>query len=323
MRVTSPAVTIKTIWDALVADYGAAGTYALLLETQLDAPVSGAKADLTVLEAAVALNLDSKVSLAKADLTNLETRLSAARAGYLDELAAGNIPTDLSNLVTNYLGDATHGLAALETLIDDLETRISAVRAGYLDNLNNANLGTIADISTLTATIIGYINNVNLGTISDISSLNVTRIGYLDQLDFNLNEAIAAIPTTMVGTNGAALASAYTAARAASLEFMGRAFEGYTPTVGVASDNDANYVTVLEVASGRGIFVGCGGHSEGAYDLDLKLTIDAQVIVNGEAMTRNGTYSMLGMMAFDTSLLVEMKLTAAGGADYWAVANVE
>lgn len=66
MRVTSPAVTIKDIWDALVADYGIAGSYGLLLET----------------------NLDAKVSLAKADLTTLETRLSAARATKLDNLDA-------------------------------------------------------------------------------------------------------------------------------------------------------------------------------------------------------------------------------------------
>jgi len=41
--------------------------------------------------------------------------------------------------------DATHGLAALETLVDDLETRLTAVRAGYLDELDfdlDARLGT-------------------------------------------------------------------------------------------------------------------------------------------------------------------------------------
>ena len=48
----------------------------------------------------------------------LETRLSAARAGYLDELAAANLPTD----------------------VDTLLTRLSAVRAGYLDELAAANL---------------------------------------------------------------------------------------------------------------------------------------------------------------------------------------
>ena len=97
-------------------------------------------------------------------------------------------------------------LTTLSALVDDLEGRLTAARAGYMDNIDNANLKTIADISTLNSTIIGYLNNANLGTIADISSLGATRIGYLDQLDFNLNEAIAAIPTVMVGTDDAALA---------------------------------------------------------------------------------------------------------------------
>jgi hypothetical protein len=49
-----------------------------------------------------------------ANQTTLLTRLSAARAGYLDELAAANLPTDVGNLLT----------------------RLSAARAGYLDHLN-------------------------------------------------------------------------------------------------------------------------------------------------------------------------------------------
>ena len=39
-----------------------------------------------------------------------------------------------------------------------LAANYSATRAGYLDNINNANLATIADISTLTATEIAYLN---------------------------------------------------------------------------------------------------------------------------------------------------------------------
>jgi len=50
----------------------------------------------------------------KADVSTLESRLTAVRAGYLDELAAANLPTDVGNLLT----------------------RLSATRAGYLDALN-------------------------------------------------------------------------------------------------------------------------------------------------------------------------------------------
>lgn len=49
-----------------------------------------------------------------ANQTTLLTRLSADRAGYLDELAAANLPTDVGNLLT----------------------RLTATRAGYLDALN-------------------------------------------------------------------------------------------------------------------------------------------------------------------------------------------
>lgn len=66
MRVNAPGLTVKDVWDALTATYGVAGSYAKLIED----------------------NLDSQVSLAKADLSTLETRLSAARALLLDNLDA-------------------------------------------------------------------------------------------------------------------------------------------------------------------------------------------------------------------------------------------
>jgi hypothetical protein len=86
-------------------------------------------------------------------------------------------------LITDRLDSATYGLSAIETLVDDLEGRLTADRAGYLDNINNANLATIADISTLTSTEIAYlanINNANLATIADISTLTATEIAHLD-----------------------------------------------------------------------------------------------------------------------------------------------
>lgn len=49
-----------------------------------------------------------------ANQTTLLTRLSAARAGYMDELAAANLPTDVGNLLS----------------------RLTSTRAGYMDALN-------------------------------------------------------------------------------------------------------------------------------------------------------------------------------------------
>lgn len=54
----------------------------------------------------------------------LESRLTVARAGYLDNLSAGAVATAAA-------------LTALQGLVDDLEGRLTAARAGYLDNLNS------------------------------------------------------------------------------------------------------------------------------------------------------------------------------------------
>lgn len=77
---------------------------------------------------------------------SLANKLTAARAALLDqitalrlaELDAGNIPTDLANIIA---------------YVDELETRLSAARAGYLDNINNADLANvIRDVAQATGT---------------------------------------------------------------------------------------------------------------------------------------------------------------------------
>ena len=74
-----------------------------------------------------------------------------ARANLITLLASLGIPDvagkDLYTLlVTDRLDNATYGLSALETLVDDLETRLTAARAGYLDELAAANLPADIDI---------------------------------------------------------------------------------------------------------------------------------------------------------------------------------
>lgn len=73
------------------------------------------------LGAPAGVSVSADIAAINAYVDELESRLTAARAGYLDELAAGNIPTDL---------------AAISVYVDELETRLTAARAGYLDNLN-------------------------------------------------------------------------------------------------------------------------------------------------------------------------------------------
>ena len=118
MRISSPAVTIKDIWDALTADYGAAGTYGLLVETNLDAPVSGAKADLTT----------------------LESRLTAVRAAFLDvgissRLAAVAYTAERG---TDSAALASAWTAALATALG----AYTAAKAAYLDAAISSRLAT-------------------------------------------------------------------------------------------------------------------------------------------------------------------------------------
>jgi len=69
---------------------------------------------------------------------------------------------------TNNAALASSWSAALATALGNY----SAARAGYLDNINNANLATIVDISTLTATVIGYISELAAANLpTDIAAL--------------------------------------------------------------------------------------------------------------------------------------------------------
>lgn len=69
----------------------------------------------------------------------------------------------------DYLADATYGLSAIETLVDELESRLTAQRASNLDELGAANIP--ADIDTL------------------LSRLSALRAGYLDKLNITGNVA--------------------------------------------------------------------------------------------------------------------------------------
>jgi len=117
------------------------------------------KADVSGLATAAAL------ATVNSYVDELESRLTAARATYLDKLnVAGTLANtdnadifkaDISNLAT------ASALSTVITLVDELETRLTAVRAGYLDKLNIT--GTLAntsnadmfkaDVSNLDATV--------------------------------------------------------------------------------------------------------------------------------------------------------------------------
>jgi hypothetical protein len=132
------------------------------------------------------------------DTQALSTRLTAARAGYLDELGAANLPADLDTVLTRlsatragYLDNLSAGPVALNADIATLLTRLSAARAGYLDELEAANIP--ADIDTLLTRLSalrgGYLDNLSAGAVAlnaDMATLltrlSAARAGYLDNL---------------------------------------------------------------------------------------------------------------------------------------------
>jgi len=71
--------------------------------------------------------------------------------------------------------------------IRNLVARLTAARAGYLDNINNANLSTIADISTLTATEIARLDAA-ISTIATPAQVNT-------EVDNALDTAVPGAPT--------------------------------------------------------------------------------------------------------------------------------
>ncbi len=113
----------------------------------------------------------------------LETRLTAARAGYLDKLNvsgtlantdnANSFKADVSNLALEATLSAIKGsgwtnetLKAIKEYVDDLESRLTAVRAGYLDNLTklDANISSRLAASGYTAPDNANILNIKAKT---------------------------------------------------------------------------------------------------------------------------------------------------------------
>jgi len=124
--------------EALLAN----GTYGLAaLNTDLDALL----ARLTATRAGYLDNLSGGAIALNADMATVLSRLSAARAGYLDNLSGGAVA--LASICTDVrLGEL--GAANLPADVDTLLARLSALRAGYLDNLS---VGAVALEATLTA----------------------------------------------------------------------------------------------------------------------------------------------------------------------------
>lgn len=131
------------------------------------------------------------IALIKGYVDELETRLTAARAGYLDNLSGGAV--------------------ALNSDIATLLGRITATRAGYLDNLSG---GAVALQATLT-TVAGYLDTEIAQLLTDtaalLARLTSGRAGYLD----NLSAGAVALQSTLAALNNLSAANVLTQVNAA------------------------------------------------------------------------------------------------------------
>ena len=149
------------------------------------------------------------------NLTTLLSRLSAARAGYLDELSSANLPSDIDLILadTNELQtDLTNG-GRLDLLIDAIKLVTDALpNAGALNDLATilSRLGTPANIDSGGATISDNLKKLvddNEGTDFDATTDSLERL-----------RNTAPLGTPMRGTDNSSLATVCTEARLAELE---------------------------------------------------------------------------------------------------------
>ena len=114
----------------------------------------------------------------------LESRLTAARAGYLDKLNvsgtlantdnANSFKADVSNLALEATLTAIKGtgwsnetLKAIKEYVDELESRLTAVRAGYLDNLTKLDANVSSRLATSGYTAPDNANILNIKAKTD------------------------------------------------------------------------------------------------------------------------------------------------------------
>lgn len=141
-----------------------------------------------------------------ADVDTLLARLTAARAGYLDELAAANIPADIDTLLARltalragYLDELDFDLNArlgapagaslsadlltIDNLVDDLEAAVGAIE-GATTLHNKLTAARAALLDQITAARLAELDAANLPADIDtlLARLTAARAGYLDEL---------------------------------------------------------------------------------------------------------------------------------------------
>ena len=122
--------------------------------------------------------LDLLIDAIKTATDALDGRLTAVRAGYLDELAAANLPADIDTLkgYCDILDDAVNGLANIKSLIDTIDTVVDAIKL-ITDALPNA--GALNDLATLEGRLTllraGYLDNLSAGAVALEATLTAMK----------------------------------------------------------------------------------------------------------------------------------------------------
>lgn len=150
--------------------------------------INGGRLDLILdIIAADVVNLDGD-AMRGTNSAALAASYTAARAGYLDELEAANLPADVDTLLTRITADRAgywDELAApnLPADIDTLLARITVARAVYLDELEAGNLP--ADVDTLLTRVTAAVALASVCTEARLAELDAG----------NLPTDIANVPT--------------------------------------------------------------------------------------------------------------------------------
>ena len=160
------------------------------------------------------------------DILSILARLTAARAGYLDNLAAGAIAlnADVQTLLTR--------ITAAVALNSDMATvlaRLTAARAGYLDNLSAGAVALNSDMATLLARVTGAV--ALAATALSTAQWTNGRAANLDnlatgQIAQNPNKPGEGVALTSVSTAASQGTPGAWVAIVASLAFAGVFFRG-------------------------------------------------------------------------------------------------
>jgi hypothetical protein len=168
---------------------------------------------LTASNAPTVTQIRQEMDSNSTQLAALTARITALRAGYLDNLSSGVVSqnSDVKDLLgrltllrAGYIDNLSAGAVALNTDMQTVLNRLTATRAGYLDNLSSGLVATRTDsllqqanqntlLTRLSVLRSGYLDNLSSGavalaseTATLLSRLSASRAGYLDNLSSGL-----------------------------------------------------------------------------------------------------------------------------------------